>query len=427
VGPSFGTGPRSGVVDHRRRSITHEGTPMPDHPTHPDIAIVNGQFYANNPAPLYAWMRANAPVYWDESAGVWGIASYALVKEASKDSATFSNAGGIRPTYGPLPMMIDMDDPEHWNRRKLVNRGFTPKRIRDTSDRVYEVCDQIIDLVCERGECDLVNDVAALLPMIMIGDMLGVDHADHRKLLRWSDDMLKSLSDTASEELVMNAATAFGEYLEYAGNVIEKRRAEPTDDLISVLVHADVDGDRLTPEDIVQESLLILIGGDETTRHVISEGMYQLLQHPDQRQLLVDDPEVYGTAVEEMLRWVSPIKNMARQLTKDTEFHGQQLHEGEKVLLLYASANRDEAVFANPETFDITRTPNDHVAFGFGAHFCLGNSLARLEIRTMVERLINRLPDLELVSTDIEFRAANFVSGPESIPVRFTPTAKVGA
>src|SRR5205085_1306260 len=213
------------------------------------------------------------------------------------------------------------------------------------------------------------------------------------------------------------ATEVFLAYDEFARKAIDVRRAQPTDDLMSILVHADVDGDRLTEDEIVHESLLILIGGDETTRHVISGGMYQLLVNPDQKQKLVDDPARIPLAVEEMLRWVSPIKNMARTVTRDVEFGGQQLHEGEKLLLLYASANRDEDVFTDPETFDVTRTPNDHVAFGFGSHFCLGNSLARIEIRAMVERLIARLPDLELVSPDIPFRPANFISGPEAMPV----------
>jgi cytochrome P450 family 142 subfamily A polypeptide 1 len=396
---------------------------MPDHPTHPDIAIADGDFYANDPAPLYAWMRANAPVYWDAQSEVWGIASYADLKAISKDPVTFSNAGGIRPGFGPLPMMIDMDDPDHWDRRKLVNRGFTPKRVRDSEAKIVAVCDEIIDAVCEKGECDLVHDVAAHLPMIMIGDMLGVAPEDRSNLLRWSDDMVKGQSAAATEEMMLNAAMAYGEYTDYATNVIKSRTAEPTDDLMSVLVHAEVDGDRFTPDELIHESLLILVGGDETTRHVISEGMYQLMLHPEQRQKIVEDPATIATTVEEMLRWVSPIKNMARTVTVDTELRGQQLHAGEKLLLLYASANRDEAVFTDPETFDVTRTPNDHVAFGFGSHFCLGNSLARIEIRVMVERLVARLPDLELVSPDIPFRPANFISGPETMPVRFTPVA----
>lgn len=393
---------------------------MPDHPTHPDIAIADGEFYANNPAPLYAWMRANAPIYWDESAGVWGVATYRHLKEVSKDSATYSNAGGIRPDNGPLPMMIDMDDPEHWSRRKLVNRGFTPRRVRDSEEHIREVCDHIIDRVIERGSCDLVHDLAAPLPMILIGDMLGVAPEDRDDLLRWSDDLVKSQSGTASEELITNAATAYGEYHEYVMDVIAKRRVEPTDDLMSVLVHAEVDGHRLTDDDLLHESLLILVGGDETTRHVISEGVYQLLLHRDQWQKLLDDRDTITTAIEEMLRWVTPIKNMARTATRDVELGGQQIEQGQKLLLLYGSANRDETVFEDPETFDVERSPNEHVAFGFGAHFCLGNSLARLEIKVMLEQLLTRLPDLELASDDVTFRPSNFISGPESLAVRFT-------
>ncbi len=170
-------------------------------------------------------------------------------------------------------------------------------------------------------------------------------------------------------------------------------RPTPTDDLMSVLVHAEVDGDRLEPDEVLHESLLILVGGDETTRHVISGGMEQLLLHPDQRQLLVDDPAKIPVAVEEMLRWVSPIKNMCRTVTHDTEFLGEQLREGQKCMLLYESANRDESKFADPYRFDVERQPNEHVAFGFGAHFCLGQALARLELRVMFEQLLTRLPD----------------------------------
>ena len=203
-----------------------------------------------------------------------------------------------------------------------------------------------------------------------------------------------------------------------------QRLETPTDDLMSVLVHAEVDGDRLAPDDILHESLLILIGGDETTRHVISGGMEQLLLHPEQRKLLLDDPTKITTAVEEMLRWVSPIKNMCRTVTHDTEFMGQQLLQGQKCMLLYESANRDETKFEDPFRFDVERDPNEHVAFGFGAHFCLGQALARLELRVMFEQLLIRMPDLELAVDPSELvrRPANFVSGLEALPVRFAPS-----
>jgi cholest-4-en-3-one 26-monooxygenase len=195
-----------------------------------------------------------------------------------------------------------------------------------------------------------------------------------------------------------------------------------------VLVHAEVDGDRLDDDEIIHESLLILVGGDETTRHVISGGMEQLLHHPDQRRRLAGDPSAIPTPVEEMLRWVSPIKNMCRTVTTDMPFFGADLRAGQKVMLLYESANFDECQFADPERFDAGRRPNEHLAFGFGTHFCLGSSLARMELRVMFERVLSRLGDLELATDQpLPRRPANFISGLESMPVRFTPTSRLGS
>ncbi|MDZ4825281.1 MAG: cytochrome P450 [Actinomycetota bacterium] len=394
------------------------------HPTRDDIDLVDGNFYVDDPHEKYTWMREHAPVFFDAKNGVWGLASYGAVLGASKDPATFSNAGGIRPETPALPMMIDKDDPEHLRRRKLVNRGFTPRRVRDSEARLRDVCDAIIDQVCERGECDFVNDIAAPLPMVVIGDMLGVEPEDRDDLLRWSDDMV-SASGSNDEAAMVGAMNAMIEYQGYAERVIAQRRDTPTDDLMSILVHAEVDGDRLSHDDLVYESLLILIGGDETTRHVISGGMEQLLLHPDQRALLAADRDKIPVAVEEMLRWVTPIKNMCRTVTHDVEFLGQELHEGEKCMLLYESANRDEQKFVDPFRFDGERNPNEHVAFGFGSHFCLGNSLARLELRVMFEQVLARLPDIELAadSASLPRRRANFISGLESMPVTFSPSA----
>jgi len=402
-------------------------TDLPDHPTRDDIDFVDGAFYGNDPHPQFTWMRANAPVYYDAANNVWGITRYADLKAVAADPSTFSNTGGIRPDNGPLPMMIDMDDPDHLRRRKLVNRGFTPRRVRESEDRIRLVCDSILDAVCEQGSCDLVHDVAAPLPMIMIGDALGVAPEDRADLLRWSEDMVSGLSGvSSSEEAMIRAADAFSEYEAYSGRVIAERRGCPgTDDLMGILVDAEVDGDRLDDAELNMESLLILIGGDETTRHVISGGMAALIDNPDQATRLATDPALMPGAVEEMLRWVSPIKNMARLVTHDVELRGQTLREGQKVLLLYPSANRDEDVFDDPFRFDIERTPNDHVAFGFGAHFCLGASLARLEITVMIERILARLPDLTVVG-DTPLRRANFIGGYESMPVTFTPTRSVG-
>ncbi|MCU1372673.1 MAG: cytochrome [Ilumatobacteraceae bacterium] len=396
---------------------------MPDHPTRSDIDFISGAFWGRNPHDDFAWMRANAPVYWDGHA--WGITRYADLKSISKDPVTFSNAQGIRADADPLQMMIDMDDPEHFRRRKLVNKGYTPRRVREREGEVRAACRDIIDAVCERGECDFVTDIAAWLPLIMIGNDLGVLPEDREQLLEWSDAMLSAL--TGDPDALEPATLAFIGYTEYAERVIADRTADPKDDLMSVLCHAEVDGDRLDHQAIIDESLLILIGGDETTRHVISGGAYQLLANRDQWDRLQGDRELLPSALEEMLRWVSPIKNMNRTATADVVVNGQQIREGDNVLLLYPSANRDEDVFEDPFRFDVGRTPNDHVAFGFGTHFCLGNSLARLELTVMFEELLDRLPDLELVGgAEPGYRAANFVSGYEHMPVRFTPTEPVG-
>ena len=398
---------------------------MPDHPTRDDIDLISGDFWGRNPHDAFTWMRANAPVYWDGRA--WGISRYADLKAISKDPATFCNGKGIRADADALQMMIDMDDPEHFRRRKLVNRGFTPRRVREREAEVREACTFILDQVCERGECDFVGDIAAWLPLIMIGNDLGVAVDDRVQLLEWSDAMLSAL--TGDPEALAPATEAFIGYTEYANRVIADRRENPKDDLMSVLVHAEVDGDRLDHQALIDESLLILIGGDETTRHVISGGAYQLLVDGRREwDRLVADRELLTSGIEEMLRWVTPIKNMNRTATTDVVVGGQEIHEGDNVLLLYPSANRDEAVFDDPFCFDVARTPNEHVAFGFGTHFCLGNSLARLELRVMFEELLARLPDLELIDeAEPAYRAANFVSGYESMPVRFTPTAPVGA
>jgi cytochrome P450 family 142 subfamily A polypeptide 1 len=390
--------------------------------------LTDGTFWSGDPFPAFAWMRAEAPAFFDEQSGVWGISRYADIKEISKDPDTFSNAGGIRPEGDALPMMIETDAPEHVRRRRLVSEGFTPRRIRESEEGIRRICDAIIDRVCEAGTADFVRDIAAPLPMIVIGNMMGVAPEDRDALLRWSDDMLCALG-SPDPTAMDRAALASIEYAEYITAVAEQRRRDnQTDDLIGTLVHAEIEGDRLDESSLIYESLLILIGGDETTRHVISGGMYELLTHPDQFARLAADRGALPLAVEEMLRWVSPIKNMARTMTRDVELHGQTLRKGQKLLLLYPSANRDERVFDDPESFDIGRTPNDHMAFGFGSHFCLGNRLARMELAVMFDRLLERLPDLAL-ATDAEppKRAANFVSGYETMPVTFTPTAPVGA
>jgi cytochrome P450 family 142 subfamily A polypeptide 1 len=381
--------------------------------------LVSGAFWGRNPHEELAWLRANDPVHLDEANGVWGITRYDDVRAISKDPERFSSTGGIRPDSGPIPMMIDMDDPAHLARRKLVNKGFTPKRVRDLEPKIVKIVDRLIDGVEHRGSCDLVADIAAWVPLILIGDALGVEEADHPTLLEWSDDLMRGLGAT-DPELFVKTTEAFLGYQDYSTRVIADRRARARDDLISILVHAEVDGERLADDELVHESLLLLIGGDETSRHVMTGGAYQLLVDRQRWEDLREDRSLLPGAIEEMLRWVTPIKNMCRTATVDVELDGKRIEAGQKVMLLYPSANRDEAQFPDAATFDLRRTPNDHVAFGFGPHFCLGAALARLELTVLFDRLLDRLPDLRLVeATEPAYRPANFVSGYETLPVAF--------
>jgi len=393
------------------------------HQTRDDIDLLDGHWYAQQPYEQWAWMREHAPAYWDERNEVWGITRYEDVLAIEKDAKTFSSMRAPRPHGEPLPMMISMDNPEHQRRRSLVNRGFTPKKVQAHERTIRAICRKLIDDVSAKGECDFVWDIAAPLPLLLIADMLGFEPDAYNDLLRWSDDMIRGTTGTPTPDVQLAAMNAGIEFREYQLKVIADRRSRPPqDDLISTLVNAEIDGHKLDDESIVSETLLILIGGDETSRHVITCGMLALLEFPEQRDLLVEQPELVETGVEELLRWVSPIKNMARTVTKPVELHGEALREGDQVMLFYPSANRDSRVFADPDLLDVRRNPNPHLAFGFGPHFCLGASLARLELKIMFEELLARLPDIRLASDEqLEFRASNFISGPESMPVRFTP------
>jgi cholest-4-en-3-one 26-monooxygenase len=395
--------------------------------TRPDVDLADGRFYADgNARDAYRWMRAHEPVFRDRN-GQAAAASHQAVLDAERDPDLFSNAGGIRPDQPGMPYMIDMDDPAHLLRRKLVNAGFTRRRVMDKLPSIERLCDTLIDAVCERGECDFVRDIAAPLPMAVIGDMLGVLPEERELLLKWSDDLVCGLSSHVDEATIKLLMDTFAAYTAFTMDVIRKRRAEPTDDMFSVLVNSEVEGQRMADEEIVMETLLILIGGDETTRHTLSGGTEQILRHRDQWEAVLARPDdLLPGAIEEMLRWTSPVKNMCRTVTADTEFHGAALRKDEKIMLMFESANFDEAVFGDPENFRIDRNPNPHVAFGFGTHFCMGNQLARLELRIMLTKVLQRLPDLRLADgAVVPLRPANFVSGPEAMPVVFSPTRRV--
>jgi cytochrome P450 family 142 subfamily A polypeptide 1 len=373
-------------------------------------------------------MRDHAPAYYDAVNEVWALTRYDDVLAVEKDPATFSSERAPRPHGMHLPMMISMDDPEHLHRRKLVSRGFTPRRVRDHEATIRRICTGIIDRVAPKGECDFVWDIAAPLPLLLIADMLGFPPESYDDLLRWSDDLIRATDNEPPVEVQTAGLEAMLEFREFQLGVIADRRSKPPqDDLVSILCHAEIDGERLDDESIVQEMLLILIGGDETSRHVLSGGMLELLHEPEQMALMRRRDVDLALAADEMIRWASPVQNMARTATRDVEVRGQQLHEGDQVMLFYPSANRDEEVFDDPHRFDVRRNPNPHVAFGFGTHFCLGASLARLEVRVMFEELLPRMADIELAAPEpLRRRSSNFVSGLETLPITYTPSPGAG-
>ena len=384
------------------------------HPVHPEVRLLSPDFYADFDR-LTAWMRSEAPLYWDDETGIWGAASHELVSMMSREWHTFCSGKGSRPESS-VPSMINFDAPEHTKRRRLVGAGFTPRRVADHEPFLRRAVNTLIDNVIDDGRCDIVRDIATPLPMLMIGELMGLPSEDNDKLLHWSD-----LFATGGEEIRSEVEHAVVEWNDYIMTKVHERRGGDGQDLVSLVVNAEWEGQRLSDIDVMFETMLVLVGGDETTRHVISGGVAALLQHPDQMARLRSDPSLLPTAIEEMLRWSTPVRNMNRTATTDVDVNGMRIREGDRVLLLYPSANRDERVFADPHRFDVGRTPNDHVAFGaYGRHHCLGAPLARLELRIMFEELLRRLDHIELDTDHIPWRRGNFVLGPNSVPVTFT-------
>ena len=396
-----------------RVDLNRGGRGEAGHPTRPDIRLLDPAFYADFDE-LTTWMRAEAPLYWDDETGIWGAASHELVSMMSREWRTFCSGQGSRPESS-VPSMINFDAPEHTKRRRLVGHGFTPRRVADHEPYLRKKVTELIDAVIERGSCDVVADIATPLPMYMIGELMDLPESDHDTLLHWSD-----LFATGGDQIQAEVIEAVVQWNEYIMDKVTERRNSDREDLVSLIVNAEWEGERLSDVDVMFETMLVLVGGDETTRHVISGGVAALLQNPDQLAKLRDDPALLPSAIEEMLRWATPVRNMNRTATRDIDVNGLTIRENDRVLLLYPSANRDEKVFHDPFRFDITRDPNDHVAFGaYGRHHCLGAPLARLELRVLFEELLSRLDDLALATDHIEWRTGNFVLGPNSVPITF--------
>ncbi|MGB0621213.1 MAG: cytochrome P450 [Myxococcota bacterium] len=398
-------------------TLDRAGTRAAQHPTRPEIRLLDPEFYVD-PEPHFAWMREEAPVYWDDATGIWGITRYDDIMAVSRDAKTFCSGKGSRPDSS-VPSMINTDPPEHNRRRGIVSAGFTPRRVQAHEPFLRAKVDALIDAVLDQGACDFVRDIATPLPMSMIGELMGLPESDYDQLLRWSD-----LFATGGDEVREEVGPAVIDYANYIMAIIEGRRGSEAEDLVSLVMNAEFDGEHLTDHDLIFETMLILVGGDETTRHVISGGLEVFMRHRDQWEALRSDRSLLPGAVEEMLRWVTPIQNMNRTATRDVELGGQRIREGDRLLLLYPSGNRDERAFPDAHRFDLRRHPNQHMAFGgYGRHHCLGAQLARLEISVLFDRMLDRIPEIELAdpAAPLVRRRGNFVLGLETLPVVFGP------
>lgn len=382
------------------------------------------------PHEAFRRLRAEAPVYFHPEPGgpgFWAVTKYQDVVTVSRDPGRFSShRGGTNiQDYPPENLstiqllMLNMDPPQHNKFRRLVSTGFTPRMVARLEPRIREAAKIIVDAVASRGECDFVRSIAAELPLVVIAELMGVPQEDRHRLFELSNRLI-GFDDPEFQRTMEDAQQAAMEMWMYANQLAESRKDSRGDDLVSVLMSAQVDGEKLTEMEFDSFFLLLAVAGNETTRTLISGGMLALIEHPEQRARLMADPALLPTAVEEMLRWVTPVIHFRRTATRDTELRGVPIKENDKVVMFYASANRDEDVFPDAERFDVGRTPNEHLAFGIGQHVCLGNSLARLEIRIMFEELFRRMPDIELAGPVRRLRS-NFVNGFKSIPIRFTP------
>jgi cholest-4-en-3-one 26-monooxygenase len=401
-----------------------------------DIDLLDPDVYVKGlPYEQFALLRREAPVYRHaepDGPGFWALTKYNDVVESSRDTATFSSERGTALLYTPATadleqmrlMMLNMDPPGHTKLRGLVNKGFTPGMIGRLKESVGEYCARIIDNVAERGECDFVTEIAAELPLQVIAEMVGIPQEDRHQIFEWSNKMI-GFDDPEFQNSPEEAQQVAMQMYMYANELAHKRQENPTQDLVSVLMQGEVDGEKLSEMQFDLFFLLLSVAGNETTRNLISGGMNVLFENPDQWQLLMEKPELLNSAVEEMLRWVTPVMQFRRTAMRDVEIRGVQVKEGDKVVLYYASANHDEDVFTQSMRFDITREPNEHLTFGGGgAHFCLGANLARLEIRLMFDELRRRLPDIELVAPPRRLRS-NFINGIKEMRVKFTPTGRV--
>lgn len=388
------------------------------------INVLDPEFYID-PWQAYRWLRDEAPLYWDPVQKLWVISRYDDVLDVEQDTGRYSSSEGSRPLVDQREdmSMINMNDPGHQEQRRLVSRRFTPRATRARESHVRGIVTGILDAVAPLGQCEAIEAIASRLPAIMISDLLGYPRELWERVRYWSEQTMLLSGQTSPEGpphvIHPGIPPVMREFAETTIGLIQQRGAEPRDDLISVWARTpgwDV-------RRILEETILVLDGGAETTRTVIGSMIRELALQPNQRRILIDRPGLLATtAVEEFIRWVSPILNMRRTATADHHRHGQRIRAGDEVLLLYGAANRDPRAFPDPDTLDVTRPHNRHLAFGAGTHRCLGAHLARLEIRVLFEELLRRIPDWELARPgEPQIVPATFTRAYDRIRITFTP------
>jgi len=394
-------------------------------------------YVAGVPHTWLAHLRRHDPVHWQDEPGgpgFWAITRYDDCVTVNRDYERFSSAA-----QGTMPfemgadeiaqqglMMLNMDPPLHTRYRRLVNKGFTPRMVRDLEESIHRTADSIIDEVIEKGEADFVTQISAELPLQVIAELLGVPQEDRHRMFEWSNRMVGN-EDPEYQDQTELALTSAMELYAYASELFAKKRIDPHADLMSALTTVEIEGERLSDMELELFFLLLTVAGNETTRNLMSGAMHAFFQNPEQWQRLLDDRSLLPSAVDEMLRFVTPVMNFRRTAMVDAELSGTTIAAGDKVVFFHASANRDEDVFNNSNAFDVGRDPNPHIAFGGGGpHFCLGTNLARMEIRVMFEHLLDRLPDIRQDGEVLRLQS-QFINGVKHIPVAFTPSVRVGS
>jgi cytochrome P450 len=396
----------------------------------PAINLIDPEYFAvyGHPWDQYEWLRANSPVFWHDEPdgpGFWAITKYDDIRAISRTPKIFSSyeTGVMLPDPDPMGlyaqrlMMLNMDPPQHDRFKLLVSRGFTPKNAPLLRPRIEELAREILDAAMQKGSCDFVSEIAGRLPSGLIAELMGMPREDGERLYNLTEIMHTNDDAVAPPEVKM---AAIGEMLMYGQSVADKKRKAPGDDLATILVNAEVDGDRLTDEEFQWFFLLLVNAGGDTTRNLLAAGLQLLFDHPDQRAKLMSNVDGHlATAIEEMLRFSSPVSHFKRTVMEDTTVRGQHIKAGERVVMFYGSANRDEDIFESPNTFDITRDPNPHVAFGAGGpHLCLGMHVARVELAVMFKELLTRMPNVE-ADGDFARMHSSFIAGIHSMPVKY--------